>query len=350
MFFASDNTSGAAPEILAAIASANPGSPGSYGADALTARVTERVREVFEAPQAAVFLVATGTAANALAIATLTRPWGAVYTHPDAHVALDECGAPEFYAGGAKLVPVAGNHGRMTPDALRTAILSTPQGFVHSVQRGMVSLTNLTEAGTAYRPNDVRALAAVAKEFGLPVHMDGSRIANALAATGASPAEMTWRAGVDALSLGGTKNGCLGVEAVVFFDPEHAWEFELRRKRGGHLFSKHRFLAAQMDAYLTDGLWLRLATQANARAAALARGIAVLPGASFLHPPDGNMVFARFPRAAHRRARAEGAAYYLSPETATVDGPDDKPLGARLVASWNTTDEEVARFLRLLSA
>lgn len=345
MQFASDNTSGAAPEIMAALVAANTGHAPSYGADALTAEVVARLREVFEAPEAAVYLVPTGTAANALSCAVLTQPWGAIFCHRNAHIEEDECGAPEFYTGGAKLVLVEGAHAKMSPEALRAAIAHTARAGVHNVQRGMVSLTNATEAGAVYTPAEVKALSAVAREFSLPVHMDGARFANGLVAAGCTPAEMTWRAGVDVLSFGGTKNGCMGVEAVVIFDPKRAWEFELRRKRAGHLFSKHRFLAAQMAAYLEGGLWLRLAAHANTIAARLSSGIAARPGTRLVHPTEANEVFAAFPRTAHRALHAAGAAYYLWPFDQSLDGPGEEPLAARMVASWATTAEEVDAFL-----
>ncbi|MBX9873540.1 MAG: low specificity L-threonine aldolase, partial [Beijerinckiaceae bacterium] len=243
MRFASDNTSGAAPEIMAAVLKANEGYERSYGADAAMALVTDLVRDLFEAPQAVVHLVATGTAANALAIATHCPPWGGVFCHTHAHIAEDECGAPEFYSG-AKLVLVPGEQGKMTPATLSQALATTGESGVHGVQRGMLSLTNVTEAGTVYTPAEIAALTALAKAKGLPCHLDGARFANALVATGATPAEMTWKAGIDVLSLGGTKNGCLGVEGVVLFNPDKGWELELRRKRAGHLFSKNRFLSA----------------------------------------------------------------------------------------------------------
>jgi threonine aldolase len=333
---------------MAAVAAANAGHAPSYGADAITGRVTDRLRALFEAPEAAVHLVATGTAANALALACLCPPWGAVFCHREAHVMEDECGAPEFYAGGAKLVPIDGEHGRIPPDALARALAATGRIGVHNVQKGALSLTNATEAGTLYRPSDVAALAALAHAEGVPVHMDGARFANAVARLGCTPAELTWRAGVDVLSLGGTKGGCLGVEAVILFDPARAREFELRRKRGGHLLSKHRFLAAQMDAWLADGLWLRLAAAANARADALARGIAGLPGGRLLHPVEANEVFAAWPRAGHRALRQAGAEYYLWPADESLDGPGDAPASARLVCDWSTAEAEVARFLAIL--
>lgn len=335
MRFQSDNTSGAAPEVMAALLAANDGYDRSYGADAAMARVTERVREVFEAPEAAVHLVATGTAANALAIAAHCPPWGAVFCHAHAHIAEDECNAPEFYSG-AKLVLVPGEAGRITPATLGHALATTGESGVHGVQRGMLSLTNVTEAGTVYTPAAIAALTALARALGLPCHLDGARLANALAATGATPAEMTWKAGIDVLSLGATKNGCLGVEAVVLFNPAKAWELELRRKRGGHLFSKHRFLSAQMEAYLTGGLWLRLAAQANAMGQRLAEGLR----ARQVHVPEApaNMLFPEWSPGTHARLEAAGAAYYR------WSAPEGREK-ARLVASWSTTDADVDAFL-----
>jgi threonine aldolase len=335
MRFASDNTSGAAPEVMAAILKANAGYERSYGADAAMEQVTALVREIFRAPDAAVHLVATGTAANALSIATHCPPWGAVFCHRHAHIAEDECNAPEFYSG-AKLVLLPGERGKITPEGLATALSTTGEGGVHGVQRGMLSLTNVTEAGTVYTPAEITALTALAKAKGIPCHLDGARFANALVATGASPAEMTWQAGIDVLSLGGTKNGCLGVEAVVLFDPAKAWEFELRRKRGGHLFSKHRFLSAQMEAYLTDGLWLRLAAQANAMGQRLVTGLRERQ-ASVPEAP-ANMLFPEWAIGTHDRLEGAGAVYYRLP------APEGRER-ARLVASWSTTEADVDTFL-----
>lgn len=341
MWFTSDNASGMAPEILAAVTRANAGYARSYGADALMDRVRDQIREVFEAPEAAVYLVATGTVANALSLALLTPPWGTVFCHTHAHIAEDECGAPEFYSHGAKLTLIPGAHGRMEPDALETAILRAKGAGVHGVQPGALSITNVTEAGTVYQTAEVALLAGIAKQHGVPVHLDGARFANALVATGASAAEMTWKAGVDILSFGGTKNGCMGVEAVVIFDPARAWEFELRRKRGGHLFSKHRFLSAQMAAYLEDGLWLKLAAHANAMGARLNRGLAQMPDVSLVHPVEANILFPEWPIGLHDRLEAAGAAYYPFPAPAGRER-------ARLVASWSTTEADAEGFLTAL--
>ncbi|MBL4926793.1 threonine aldolase family protein [Fuscibacter oryzae] len=338
MWFTSDNASGAAPEIMTALQAANAGYARSYGADDLMAQVTTQLRNTFEAPEAAVYLVATGTIANSLCLALTCPPWGAVFCHEHAHVAEDECGAPEFYTHGAKLALVPGDHGKMTPETLAPVLTRTGTS-VHGVQKGMVTITNVTEAGTVYTPAEIAALTAAAQ--GLPCHLDGARFANALAATGATAAEMTWKAGIDLVSFGGTKNGCLGVEAVVIFDPAKAWEFELRRKRGGHLFSKHRFLSAQMSAYLQDGLWLRLASHANAMAARLSAGLMAKPGVTLTHPAQANILFPEWPAGTHARLQAAAAAYYDMP------APKGREA-ARLVTSWSTTTDDVDRFLSAL--
>ena len=345
MEFASDHTSSVAPEVMAALARANEGYAPSYGVEAAMEEVTARIRTLFAAPQAEVRLVATGSAANALALATLVEPWQTVFCHRNAHIEEDECGAPEFYSG-AKLTLLEGRDAKIAPESFSAALAFTGRAGVHNVQKGALSLTNATENGASYRPAEVAALVALAREAGIPVHMDGARLANALAFTGAAPAEMV--AGIDALSFGGTKNGLMGVEAVVIFDPARAWEFELRRKRGGHLFSKHRYLSAQMLAYLEGDLWLRLARQANGAAARLAAGIGALPGARLDHPTEANEVFAAFPRAAHRRAMAAGAHYHLWPFSQSLQGDPEEPLAARMVCSWSTTEAEVDRFLDLL--
>ncbi len=343
MNFNSDNTSGAAPEILAALVAANDGYSASYGGDALMAQVTRQARELFEAPEAAVHLVATGTAANALALSILCPPWSAVFCHAQAHIQVDECAAPEFFTGGAKLLPVAGEDAKLDLAALDTAMSATGCNGVHTVSPGVVSISNVTELGAVYRPEEVAAVAGVARRHGAAVHMDGSRFANAIAATGASPADMTWRAGVDVLSFGGTKNGCLGVEAVVIFDGARSREFELRRKRAGHLFSKHRFLSAQMAAYLSDGLWLDLAGRANAAAARLAEGLTRNDFVRALHPVQANMLFLEWPAAVGDRLSAAKSPFKRWPR------PDGREA-VRLVTSWRASAEEIDRFLAIAAS
>ncbi|MCY4178914.1 MAG: low specificity L-threonine aldolase [Litoreibacter sp.] len=348
MFFASDNTSPVHPRVMEALTRANEGYAMPYGNDPIMEEVRATIRDRFEAPEAAVYLLATGTSANCTALACLCPPWATIFCHTNAHVEEDECGAPEFYTGGSKLTLVGGEHARIDPAKLAHAISHTGRGGVHNVQRGAVSITSPTENGAVYSVAQIEEIARIAKAHDLPLHMDGARFANALVATNASPAEMTWKAGVDAVTLGGTKNGLMGVEAVILFNPKHAWEFELRRKRAGHLFSKHRYLSAQMQAYLQDDLWLEMARTANARAADLSAGILSLSGASLRHPTEANSVFASFTRAAHRRAHAAGAKYYLWPFDQSLDGDDEEMLSARMVCSWCTTEANVDEFLSAL--
>lgn len=333
MNFMSDNVAGAAPEILAALARANDGALSSYGADPITQRVIEKLSALFER-EVAVFPVATGTAANALSLSVLCPPFGAVYCHDHSHIQVDECGAPELYTGGAKLVPIAGPHGKLTPATLQAALDQSDPGFVHAVQPAALSLTQATESGTVYTPDEVAALTAIARAENLKVHMDGARFANALVHLGCTPAEVTWRAGVDALSFGATKNGALAAEAIVLFDPALASTMGYRRKRGGHLFSKMRFLSAQLDAYLEDGLWLRLAAHANRMARLLADGLAGLPGARLQSPVEANEIFIDLPEPVLQRLEAAGGKFYRWNGTVI-----------RLVTAWNTEEAAVARFL-----
>ena len=339
MNFASDNTAGISPEILAALAAANEGAVGSYGADPITARLEAKLARIFE-HEVAVFPVATGTAANALALAAVTPPWGAVLCHPLAHIACDEANAPEFYTGGAKLVPVAGADGKIAAADL-AALLPGDLGNVHHAQPAAVSLTQATECGTAYRPEEISQIATLAHRHGLAVHMDGARFANALVHLDVSPADMTWRAGVDVLSFGATKNGALGAEAIVFFDPARARELPFRRKRAGHLFSKMRFLSAQLDAYVTDDLWLKNARHANAAAASLAEGLVSLPGVRLRHPVEANELFVELPEAVITGLFAAGAQFYRWQGAASTC--------VRLVTAWNTAEADVAQFLAIAS-
>jgi threonine aldolase len=334
MNFSSDNVTGVAPEIMAALAAANVGAAASYGADAVTGRLARRFSEVFER-EVAVFPVATGTAANALALATLTPPWGVIYGHRDAHFQVDECGAPEFYAGGAKLWRLEGDHGKIAAADLEAAIMG--RGVVHHAQPASVSLTQATEAGTIYQAAEIEAIAEVCRRHRLALHVDGSRFANAVAALNRSPADLTWRAGVEALSFGATKNGAMAAEAVVFFDPAKAADFAFRRKRGGHLFSKMRFLSAQLEAYLADDLWLRNARHANRMAARLAEGLEAVPGARMLHPVEANELFVELPDPVIRGLFADGFQFYRWDNEASVV--------IRLVTAFDTAPATVEAFV-----
>ena len=347
MNFASDNTGPVHPNVMAALIAANTGYALPYGGDDLTAQTIQNIRDLFEAPDAAVFLVSLGTAANSLILATLSQPWETVFCHTVAHIHEDECNAPEFYSGGTKLTLVPGPEAKMTAENLRRSILAEETRGVHGPQRGPVSLTQATERGTIYSLKEIQEISATAEEFGLPVHMDGARFANAVQSLGCSAAEMTWKSGVDAVTFGGTKNGLMAVEAVIFFNPKHAWEFELRRKRGAHLFSKHRFLAAQMQSYLAGDLWLDMAKKSNDASARLIKGLKQIPEVQIDFEPQANIIFAQWARAAHQRLHAAGAQYYVMAGDHTT-GPSNELLPARLVTDWSTTQENVDKFLDIL--
>ncbi len=345
MHFASDNAGPVHPRVISALIDANDGHVMAYGADRWTEAATARVRDLFEAPEASVHLVATGTAANSLALATLAKPWDAIFCTEMAHIHEDECNAPEFYSGGAKLLALPAPRAKLEPDVLRGAMERL--GSVHGPQPGPVSITSVTEKGPVYTLEEIRAVAAVAREFGSRVHLDGARFANAVASLGCSPADMTWRAGVDAVSFGGTKNGLMGVEAVVLFDPALSRELELRRKRAAHLFSKHRYLGAQMLAYLSDGLWLEMAQAANSALSLLVEGLRA-QGFDPVWEPQANLVFVRLPRAVHQRLHAAGAFYHLWDGPLEAGEPSE-PLLCRLVCDWSTGQGAVDRFLAVVA-
>jgi threonine aldolase len=297
---------------------------------------------VFE-KQVTTFLVSTGTAANALALSALARPWEAIFCHEESHINDDECGAPEFFAAGAKLVGISGLAGKMTAEAFAETLARYPRGLVKASQPGALSLSQGTEAGTLYTPEEIATLASLAHEAAIGVHMDGARFANAIVRLKATPADMTWRAGVDVLSFGATKNGALACEAVVFFDADKAGQFAFQRKRGGHTLSKGRFLGAQMVGYLTDGLWLDNARRANAAAASLAEGLLRAPGVRRAWPTEINEVFVVAPRRRAAAWREAGAKFHDWPTRALASelapGPEETVL--RLVTSFETSQDEI---------
>ena len=345
MFLASDNCGPAHPEIMMAMANANKGHIPSYGDDNLMKEVRTKIRTLFEAPDADIYLVATGTAANALALSSMCRPWQTVFCTPMSHINTDECHAPEFFTGGSKLTPV-GNRDQMSPFELRDKIEHLMQGDVHLSQRGPLALTQVTEMGSVYSLDELAALTSIARSFDLPTYLDGARFSNAVAALDCTPAEMSWKSGIDVISMGGTKNGCIGVEAIVLFDPSISWEFELRRKRAAHLFSKHRYLSAQMLAYLENDLWLTSARQANARAARLVEGLRTITGCHLAAKPQANIVFARLPRATHQRLHENGAVYGLFEGPLDYGDPHELLL-SRLVCDWSISEECIDRFLEI---
>lgn len=342
MNFRSDNEAGAHPAIIEAVARAfTSGTAYSYGADAWTQKVERRLREIFERPDLVAYPVATGTAANVLALACCTPPWGAIYCHPASHIAVDEANAPQFYSAGAQLVQIDGPAGKIDPKRLAEALAQPVYGVVHHPQPSSVSIAQATECGAVYAPEEIAAIASSTHRHRLKLHMDGARFANALSFVGCTPAELSWKAGVDVLSFGATKNGAMAAEAVIFFDADVAREFEFRRKRGGHLLSKLRLLSAQLDAYLGESLWLTNARHANAMARRLVAGLTTFKGTSLLYPVDANEIFVVLPAHVHDALQAAGAQYHPWPS----DRPGERAF--RLVTSFDTAEADVDRFLAI---
>ncbi len=335
MNFLSDTTAPAHPKLIEALADANRGFQPSYGADEISTRVESRLKEIFETDLKVLFAV-SGTASNALALSVLCPGHGAILCHDEAHIHRDERGAPEFYTGGAKLIPLHGAHAKIDLADLDRVLGEIPEGFVHTSPARVLSLSNLTESGTAYTPAEVAERAQRIQDRPAFVHMDGARFSNALVTLECSPAEMTWRAGVDALCFGATKNAAMGAEAIILFPSvmDRFEDLQARQKRGGHMAPKMRYLAAQFDSWLADGLWLDLARSANKQARALADGLARIKGITILHNVDGNEVFAQIAEDAADRMRKNGVQFYQWP-----DG------SARFVTSWCTRDSEITAAL-----
>jgi threonine aldolase len=329
--FASDNYAGICPEAWAALAAANAGHAPGYGEDAWTARAADLLRRLFET-DCEVFFVFNGTSANSLALASLGQSYHSVVCHEVAHVETDECGAPEFFSNGMKVLTVASPDGKVRPEALERVVRRRDD--IHYPKPRAVSVTQATELGTVYAPEELKALWASSRSLGLRVHMDGARFANAVASLGVAPKEITWQAGVDVLCFGGTKNGMAVGEAVVFFDRELAREFDYRCKQAGQLASKMRFLAAPWVGMLEDGAWLRHARHANARAEELRGLLEAIPGVRVLQPRQANAVFAELPRPVVEALHARGWRFY----DFIAWG------GARLMCAWDTTSEDVQAF------
>lgn len=350
MIFASDNWAGASDRVMAALAAAARTGGRAYGGDDLSRAVEKQLSALFER-EVAVFFVGTGTAANTLAVSHHARAGGVVLCHRHAHINTDEAGGIEAL-GGCKIAGIEGRDGKYTADALAARLDRFAPGSVHHGQPILASVSQITELGTAYTPEEIAAIAAVAKSRGLAMHMDGARFAGAMAHFGAAPADLTWRAGIDVLSLGGTKTGCIAAEAVVFFDPARAADFAYRRQRTGHGFSKAWFIAAQFSAWLEDGHWLDLARHANAMGARLATAIRDSARARLAAEPAANEIFAIFPEDLAARLRAEGAVFHswdvetLMPE----DRPGKGETLVRLITSFQTTADEVDDFAARLAA
>lgn len=347
MNFASDNVYGIHPKILAAIDAANKGTSSSYGYDDYSKRAEEKLSEIFEKDVRA-FLVTTGTAANGLALSALAPSYGAILTHAEAHAAVDECNSPEMFTGGAKIIGLPGVLGKVTPEAIEKVL----KGFIrgeHDPKPAALSITNSTELGRVYQSAEIKALSAALKARKMKFHMDGARFANAVASLGLKPAEITWKSGVDVMSFGGTKNGGMLLEAVVFFDTALAEDFLYRRMRGGQLVSKSRYLAAQMLAYLEDDLWLENARQANGLAKRLADGLKASNRIRIPIPTEANEIFAVMPKALHEKVQAAGAHYYdWMPDTLGPNGIADDEIFVRFVLSYATPPADVERFIGLV--
>jgi threonine aldolase len=351
MIFASDNWSGASPKIVEAVAEAARHGGPAYGSDPLTRAVEKRFCDLFER-EVAVFPVGTGTIANALSLGHFARPGGVVLAHREAHILVDEPGSTELFGGGTRPVALDGAGGKLTPAAVVAGFDRYPAGNTFHGNVVAVTLTQMTELGTVYHSQEIAEIAGIAHARGAAVHMDGARFASAVAGLGLAPADITWRAGVDIMSFGGTKNGCLAAEAVVIFDPAKAEGFGIARQRAGQTFSKGWFMAAQFDAYLRDGHWLALARHAADRARDLAAAIDASKTARIAVRPAANDIFALMATGALERARAAGAALYPWSTASLPEGAaarDGEQL-VRLVTSFATTPDEIARFAALLDA
>jgi threonine aldolase len=331
--FASDNYAGICPEAFAAMTEANQGHEVSYGDDTWTEKASNLIRDLFEA-KCEVFFVFNGTSANSLSLAALCQPYHSILCHEFAHIETAECGAPEFFGNGTKVLLLPGANGKMDPAEVERAVKR--RSDIHYPKPRVLSVTQASEVGTIYSVDELKALTTMARRCGLRVHMDGARFANAVAALNVAPAELTWKAGVDVLCFGGSKNGIALGEAVVFFDRELALEFDYRCKQGGQLASKMRFLSAPWVGMLHNGAWLKHARHSNAMARRLEAGLSGLSGVQIAFPVESNAVFARIPPAAEKKMHERGWRFYTGVVT-----PDE----SRLMCSWDTTAEDVDEFV-----
>jgi len=334
--FASDNVAGACPEVLDAVIKANEGDSTPYGNDQISTELQDKFSEIFE-KEVIVFPTASGTAANALALSTMTPSFGNIYCHKLSHINTDECGAPEFYTGGGKLVTLQGIKGKITANELDESV--TGAGIVHHTQPSSVSITQVCETGEVYQLDEIKKISDITHKHNLNMHMDGARFANALVSLDVTPAEMTWKSGIDVLSFGATKNGCLAAEAIIFFKKDLVGNTAFLMKRAGHLLSKMRFVSAQLDAYISNDVWLKNARHANKMGKRLSEGLNNYSDINLSYPTEANEVFATFPRNKIEHLNSEGY-------TINEDEWDGKAV--RLVAAWNTKDNDVDEFLEIL--
>ncbi|MGO4573561.1 threonine aldolase family protein [Microvirga sp. 2TAF3] len=350
MNFASDNIVGASAPVMEALMRANAGTMLAYGNDEITKRIKARFAEIFE-HEVSVFLVTTGTAANALALSSAVPPWGLCVCHREAHVIDDECGAPEFFMHGAKLIGLPGVGAKLTAETVRSYLEGLPKA-VKQMPPKALSISQVTECGMVYGLDEIATLSAVCREHGLTLHMDGARFVNALVSLGCTPAEMTWKQGVDILSFGATKNGCLMAEAIVVFRPDLAEALDYRAKRAGQVISKGRLIAAQLEGYFADDHWYANARHANRMATLLSEGLTQLPGVRLAWPTEANEVFPIVPKTLDRALKAAGASYLTWTEASL---PENEKIGAdeviiRLVLSFATQEEEVSKLLDVARA
>ena len=331
--FASDNVTSACPEVMDALIEANSGIAGSYGDDEWSSILKAKLSEVFET-DLEVYLAVTGTASNALALSALAPVYGKIYCHELSHINTDECGAPELFTGGAKLNPMRSSNGRINASELSEIVRGS--GNVHVTQPSVVSITQSCETGTVYQLQDIREISEVAHELNMSVHMDGARFANALVSLNESPAEMTWKSGVDVLTLGGTKNGCLAAEAIIFFKPEMVGDFPFLHKRSGQLLSKMRFISSQLNAYVSDDVWIRNAKHANSMAKVLSEGLNHFSNIELAYPTESNEVFVHLPRV---------VIDYLNNSGYDVNEEELDGKAVRFVTAWDTKLEEINNLL-----
>ncbi len=349
MNFASDNWSGAHPLISQRLLEISSGFSAPYGKSEFDHKIEQRFNDLFER-EVAVYFVSTGTAANSLALAAVNRPGGVSFCHREAHMLEDECGAPEFFTHGARLAPVDGENGKIDPQHLNDEIERFPPGFVHAGQPMAISITQATEIGTLYQPSEINAISHIAKKHHLPLHMDGARFANAVAALNQSPAEITWKKGVDIISFGATKNGCWCAEALIFMNPNMSKDLPFIRKRAAQLLSKSRFIAAQFDAYLQDNLWLDMAEHSNKMAMNLQNSISNSKNARLAWRTETNEVFCILDKKYAETLQKKGATFYtwnLPRSKLGLLCPNETLI--RLVTSFATEPNEIAKFIDLLS-
>lgn len=340
MNFASDNCSGASPEMIEAIIKAAQGTEKAYGADQYSLRLDQTFSELFD-HDVSVFPVITGSAANCLALSTLCNPYSAIICHDEGHIINDESSAPSFFTHGGTLVPLKGENAKLTPQAIQEKLNQGWKGVVHRIQPELISITQATECGTIYTPSEVRAISELAQKNNLYLHMDGARFANAVASLNCHPAEVTWKAGVDVLSFGATKNGALAAEAVIFFNKDKSHTMPFRRKMAGHLISKMRFISAQLETMVKDGLWLKNASNANKMAQRLVNGLKSVPNAKLQYPVEANELFIELSESQIQKLESNEVLFYRWP-------PWEKRNVIRLVCSFNTTENEVDSLINII--